>query len=102
VLWMIVDEAHIATIATHPDYRRQGIAKRLLVKALEFAQTEGARSALLEVRAGNRAAQEMYRKFGFEVVGRRERYYKDNYEDAVLMTLPRLPVELYDRITKNG
>jgi ribosomal-protein-alanine N-acetyltransferase len=102
VLWMIVDEAHIATIATHPDYRRQGIAKRLLVKALEFAQTEGARSALLEVRAGNRAAQEMYRKFGFEVVGRRERYYKDNYEDAVLMTLPHLPVELYDRITKNG
>jgi len=101
VLWMIVDEAHIATVATHPGYRRQGIASQLLVEALKSAHTEGARSALLEVRAGNQAAQEMYRKFGFEVVGRRKRYYKDNYEDAVLMALPRLPVELYNEITKN-
>jgi len=97
VLWMIVDEAHIATVATHPDHRRQGIASQLLLEALRSAHTEGARSALLEVRAGNQAAQEMYRKFGFEVVGRRERYYKDNYEDAVLMTLPRIPVSLYNR-----
>jgi len=97
VLWMIVDEAHIATVATHPGYRRQGIASQLLVEALKSAHTEGARSALLEVRAGNQAAQEMYRKFGFEVVGRRKRYYKDNYEDAVLMTLPRLPVDCITR-----
>ena len=85
ILWMIVDEAHIATVVTHPDYRRQGIASNVLVEALKSAYVEGARSALLEVRAGNQAAQEMYRKFGFEVVGRRERYYKDNHEDAVLM-----------------
>ena len=45
VLWMIVDEAHIATIATHPDCRRRGIAKQLLVEALESAYAEGARSA---------------------------------------------------------
>ena len=96
ILWMIVDEAHIATVATHPDYRRQGIASNVLVEALKSAYVEGARSALLEVRAGNQAAQEMYRKFGFEVVGRRERYYKDNHEDAVLMTLSHLPVELYN------
>jgi ribosomal-protein-alanine N-acetyltransferase len=93
VLWVILDEAHIATIATHPDYRRQGIAKQLLAAALESAYAEGARSALLEVRAGNEAAQEMYRKLGFEVVGRRERYYKDNFEAAILMTLSHLPVE---------
>ena len=90
VLWMIVDEAHIATLATHPDFRQQGIAKQLLIVALAKAYAEGARTALLEVRAGNEVAQEMYRKFGFEVVGRRERYYKDNNEDAVLMTLKRL------------
>ena len=93
ILWMIVDEAHIATVATHHEFRRQGIAKQLLVTALDYAYTEGARSALLEVRAGNEAAQAMYRKFGFDVVGLRERYYKDNNEDAVLMTLHRLPVE---------
>jgi len=93
ILWMIVDEAHIATIATHPDYRRQGIAKRLLMKALNAAYEEGAKSALLEVRASNEAALKMYEAFGFIAVGRRERYYKDNYEDAILMTLSRLPVE---------
>ena len=92
VLWMIVDEAHIATLATHPDFRRQGIAEQLLLTVLEKAYTEGARSALLEVRAGNEAALTLYRKYGFEVVGRRERYYKDNNEDAVLMTLSHLPI----------
>jgi len=94
VLWMIVDEAHIASLATHPEFRRQGIAKQLLVVALEKAYTEGARAAFLEVRAGNEAARSMYRKFGFEEVGRRERYYKDNNEDAILMTLHRLPLTL--------
>ena len=98
ILWMIIDEAHIATVATHPDYRQQGIAKRLLVDALDSAYEEGAKSALLEVRAGNEAAIKMYEAFGFEAVGRRERYYKDNYEDAVLMTLSRLPVESLPRI----
>jgi len=94
VLWMLIDEAHIATIATHPDFRRQGIAKRLLVEALESAYNEGAQTALLEVRAGNEAALKMYARFGFEEVGNRKRYYKDNNEDAVLMTLKRLPVDL--------
>ena len=50
-------------------------------------------SALLEVRAGNEAAQDLYRKFGFEVVGRRPRYYQDNFEDALLMTLPVLSAD---------
>jgi ribosomal-protein-alanine N-acetyltransferase len=94
VLWMVIDEAHIATLAIHPDFRRQGIAEQLLVTALEKASKEGAQSALLEVRAGNEAAQALYQKYGFEVVGRRERYYKDNNEDAVLMTLKRLPTTL--------
>ncbi len=97
VLWMIVDEAHIATLATHPDHRRKGIAKKLLVEALESAYNEGAQTALLEVRAGNEAALKMYAEFGFEAVGRRERYYKDNYEDAILMTLSRLPVKPLSR-----
>lgn len=94
VLWMIVDEAHIATLATHPDFRRQGIGERLLVEALDSAYNEGARSALLEVRAGNEPALKLYHKLGFEVAGRRPHYYKDNHEDAILMTLPGLPVRL--------
>ena len=92
VAWLLVDEAHIATIATHPDFRRQGIAGKLLIHALEYMRSEGARISVLEVRESNAAAQEMYRKFGFEESGRRPRYYRDNSEDAILMTLRDLRV----------
>ena len=93
VVWLIVDEAHVATIATEPEYRRQGIGKRLLAHALEQLISDGARSSFLEVRESNLAAQEMYRKFGYEVTGRRRRYYRDNDEDAILMNLDSLNVE---------
>ncbi len=93
VVWLIVDEAHVATIATHPDFRRHGIAKSLLSHSLLRLIDEGARSSFLEVRESNLAAQEMYRKFGYEETGRRRRYYSDNDEDAILMTLNSLKPE---------
>jgi ribosomal-protein-alanine N-acetyltransferase len=93
VVWLIVDEAHVATIATHPDFRRKGVAKRLLSHALRKLMEQGARSSFLEVRESNLAAQEMYRKFGYEETGRRRRYYKDNDEDAILMNLGSLSAE---------
>lgn len=93
VVWLLVDEAHIATIATHPDFRRKGIGKWLLSHTLLHLMDEGARSSFLEVRESNLAAQDMYRKFGYEVTGRRRRYYKDNDEDAILMNLGSLKAE---------
>jgi ribosomal-protein-alanine N-acetyltransferase len=93
VVWLIVEEAHVATIATHPDFRRKGIAKRLLSHALQKLMEQGARSSFLEVRESNLAAQAMYRKFGYEETGRRRRYYKDNDEDAILMNLDSLSAE---------
>jgi ribosomal-protein-alanine N-acetyltransferase len=90
VIWLIVDEAHVATLATHPHFRRQGIARKLLIHALCEAWGEGARRAFLEVRASNQAAQDLYRALGFVEDGRRPRYYKDNGEDAILMTHPDL------------
>jgi ribosomal-protein-alanine N-acetyltransferase len=87
ILWMIMDEAHIATIATHPKFRRVGVGSQLLENALQSAIAEGAKTAFLEVRVGNTAAQDMYKKLGFAEDGRRLRYYKDNQEDAVLMSL---------------
>lgn len=87
VLWLVEDEAHIATLATHPDFRRRGIGENLLLMALQEAQEEGARRAFLEVRTGNTVAQALYKKYGFIVDGIRPGYYKDNYEDAVLMSL---------------
>jgi ribosomal-protein-alanine N-acetyltransferase len=93
VVWLIVDEAHIATVATDPDYRRQGIGKRLISHALMHLIGEGARSSFLEVRESNIIAQAMYRKFGYEETGRRRRYYRDNDEDAILMNLASLKEE---------
>jgi ribosomal-protein-alanine N-acetyltransferase len=90
VLWLIVDEAHIATIATHGDYRRQGLGRALLRHALNSARGEGARSAYLEVRESNKVALAMYRSHRFVESGRRPRYYKDNHEDAILMSLESL------------
>jgi ribosomal-protein-alanine N-acetyltransferase len=90
VLWLIIDEAHIATIATHPDFRRQGFGEQILLTALRTAYAEGGRRAFLEVRAGNLAARAMYQKYGFIVDGIRPRYYKDNFEDAILMSLDDL------------
>lgn len=97
VAWLLVDELHIATLATHPDFRRQGIAQALLTHGLKLAAQEGALSSFLEVRAGNESAQALYRKFGYEEIGRRPRYYKDNNEDAILMTLEKLNVEKLER-----
>jgi ribosomal-protein-alanine N-acetyltransferase len=95
VVWLLMGEAHVATLATHPNFRRQGIAKKLLAHALQHLTGEGAQSSFLEVRAGNIAAQEMYRKFGYKESGRRRHYYKDNDEDAILMKLDSLKVELF-------
>lgn len=90
ILWLVVDEAHIATIATHPDQRRGGIGEGLLRTALRDAYQQGARRAFLEVRAANLAAQALYQKYQFSVDGVRRGYYKDNLEDAILMSLDDL------------
>ncbi|MBI3161292.1 MAG: ribosomal protein S18-alanine N-acetyltransferase [Chloroflexi bacterium] len=90
VSWFIVDEIHIATFATHPDFRRQGIAKSLLLHTLRSAKEEGAIKSFLEVRENNTAALKMYRDFGYVESGRRTGYYKDNNEDAILMNLDSL------------
>ncbi len=92
VAWLIVDEIHIATFATHPDFRRQGIGRNLLLHTLRSAKADGALTSFLEVREGNDVALDMYRKLGFVESGRREGYYRDNDETAILMTLASLDV----------
>jgi len=90
VVWLILDEAHIATVAVHPDYRSRGVAQCLLTTALKEAIKKGSREATLEVRASNTIAQRLYRRFHFEIVGNRVRYYRDNNEDALIMTVGNL------------
>ncbi|MCW5941054.1 MAG: ribosomal protein S18-alanine N-acetyltransferase [Fimbriimonadaceae bacterium] len=85
--WRVIDELHVTTVAVHPDHRRRGIAKRLMVRLLEEGRDEGLACSTLEVRAGNEAAIRMYENLGYASVGLRKRYYPDNREDAVIMWL---------------
>jgi ribosomal-protein-alanine N-acetyltransferase len=96
--WMAADEAHISTIAVEHKYRRQGIGQLLLITAIERAVKLGANLLSLEVRVSNLAAQNLYRKYGFKVVGRRPRYYSDNREDALIMTVEHVNSAPYQRL----
>ncbi len=87
--WLLVDEAHIATVAAHPDYRGCGLGQWLMVALMDEALERGARVATLEVRASNLVAQKLYAKLGFNVVGTRRKYYRDG-EDGLIMTTPDL------------
>lgn len=89
-VWLMVDDAHITTFGVHPDWRRRAIGRQLLLAVADLARELGARRLTLEVRAGNTAAQALYQRFGFEVVGRRAGYYTDDGEDALIMTTPPL------------
>jgi len=90
VVWLILDEVHIATIAVNPIFRQLHIGQRLLAHTLINAIELGAKKAFLEVRKGNLAAQALYSKFGFIEVGVRRWYYQDNREDAILMNLEEM------------
>jgi [ribosomal protein S18]-alanine N-acetyltransferase len=94
VAWLIIDEIHIATVATAPEFRRQGIGRKLMVHVLKEAFTEGAITSYLEVRRGNEAAREMYRSLGYQEDGIRPHYYQDNHEDAILMSLKNINLDL--------
>ena len=85
--WAMGPEVHIVTVATHPEYRRQGLGRLLMAAMIARAQAGGASEVTLEVRASNHAAQTLYHTMGFVVVGVRKGYYHDNGEDAILMTL---------------
>ncbi len=83
-VWAIVDEAHITTLAIHPEYRRQYLGQLLLLLLLQLAHHRGLTHATLEVRASNYRALDLYQKFGFKTAGRRKRYYQDD-EDALIL-----------------
>lgn len=85
--WLVADELHVLTIAVHPQARRQGHASHILRHILAEAGQKRVRKISLEVRVSNQAAQALYRKFGFRLVGTRPRYYANNGEDALLMDL---------------
>lgn len=93
--WLLVDVAHIATLAVDPAWRGMGLGELLLLSLLEEGTDLGARRATLEVRVSNRVAQNLYQKCGFEIVSLRKRYYSDNDEDAYIMATPPFETVLF-------
>lgn len=85
-LWLMVDEAHLTSIAVRQIHRRQGIGELLLIGIMRLSLQMKARVVTLETRVSNMGAQALYEKYGFNRVGMRRRYYSDNGEDAVIMT----------------
>jgi ribosomal-protein-alanine N-acetyltransferase len=89
-LWLMVDEAHVTTIASHPDHRGRGVGELLLASLIDISCDIRAQVVTLEVRITNSVAQNLYRKYGFLEAGIRRRYYSDNREDALIMVTPPL------------
>ncbi len=84
-LWLMLDEAHVTTIAVRPSVRGVGLGELLFIGLIDMSAVLGSRFVTLEVRVTNTVAQNLYRKFGFKEEGIRRRYYSDNGEDALIM-----------------
>lgn len=84
-LWTICNEGHITNIAVHPHYRGQGIGSKLVESLIKNSSSWYINALTLEVRASNKIAQNLYKKYGFKEEGMRKHYYQDNNEDAIIM-----------------
>jgi ribosomal-protein-alanine N-acetyltransferase len=94
-MWLMVDEAHLTSIAVRGTHRRLGIGELLLISMMDLALQLKAQVMTLETRVSNLEAQALYEKYGFAKVGMRRHYYSDNGEDAVIMTTDRITSASY-------
>jgi ribosomal-protein-alanine N-acetyltransferase len=85
VALVVADEGEIADLAVAPAARRRGIGGALLDRVTAAALQAGVHALYLEVRESNVAALALYRSRGFAPVGRRQAYYRDPVEDALLL-----------------
>ncbi|WP_243139980.1 ribosomal protein S18-alanine N-acetyltransferase [Romboutsia faecis] len=84
-IWFVVDEGHITNVAVHEDYRGKKIGDKLINELVQVCKDNKIVSMTLEVRASNKIAQNLYRKYGFKMAGIRKEYYSNNKEDAIIM-----------------
>jgi [ribosomal protein S18]-alanine N-acetyltransferase len=87
MLYSVLDEAHILNLAINPDYRGRGYASQLIRHVTGYCGKMGISDFFLEVRDSNIKAINLYRMFGFKVIGKRKGYYTDTHEDALVMQL---------------
>jgi len=84
-MWIVLDEAHITTLAVQPERRRRGLGTRLMNRMIDLARRHSVRKVTLEVRERNRPAIDMYRKLGFVEKGFLPGYYGDTGENGIVM-----------------
>ncbi|MGH7736841.1 MAG: ribosomal protein S18-alanine N-acetyltransferase [Candidatus Tyrphobacter sp.] len=94
-IWVILEDAHVTTIAVDAAHRGCGYGERMLLHLIDEALARGASWMTLEVRESNAVAQNLYRKYGFTTVTARKGYYSDNNESALVMWAGNLKSELY-------
>ncbi len=94
---LIGDDIQILDMGVHPDYRRRGIARRLLERVTYDALMQSARTASLEVRASNIPAIELYTSLGFTVIGERPRYYGGSESALVMEAVLPLKAQLDEK-----
>jgi [ribosomal protein S18]-alanine N-acetyltransferase len=98
VCWLVADEVHILNLAVDRSFRRQGMAKSIVLAALKRAHQKGAKRAFLEVRSSNTAAKKLYLDLGFTGTSVRRDYYDEPIEDALVMTLGEGALESLIRV----
>jgi ribosomal-protein-alanine N-acetyltransferase len=94
-LLVVAEDAHVTTLAVAPADRGRGLGTRLMLHLAGEALAAGVSHLTLEVRVGNESAQRLYHRFGFETVGVRRHYYRD--EDALIMWALDIDSEDYER-----
>ena len=96
-VWLLIDEAHIVTIAVRDGHRRRGVGELLLIAAIETARLAGLEVVTLECRVSNAGALRLYEKYGFRRVDIRPRYYSDDNEDAYVLSVSDIGTASYER-----
>lgn len=81
----VLDSSDMMNLAVSQDFRRQGIGEQLVNSLTEALAEKGVKTLLLEVRISNGPAKQLYQKLGFEIVGKRPRYYEKPREDALIL-----------------
>ena len=77
--------AELHTLAVNPNWRRKGVARKMLTHLFDWAREHGVEKIFLQVRPSNSKALDLYKSFGFVAIGTRKKYYTDNNEDAYIM-----------------
>ncbi len=84
-LYMVTGKIQIGNFAVAPGYRHRGVAKKMMSEILKIAGNHNCNSIFLEVRESNKPARILYESFGFKQSGRRNNYYVNPRETAMLM-----------------